>query len=130
MSLTMKKEKLERLKKLRNQFKNQRFMKRCIILMFSTVIIFTLAVFVVFCVTGDEPTTLVENFFGFFGIEGGVMAIIKSSESISKAISSNATTSNKSKKTSKTKKIMEVFEDGDVEEEIVLNEESEDDSYE
>lgn len=58
-----------------------RFSKRVVIFMLAGVGIFTLAMTVIFCVTGDVPDTLITEFFGFFGVEGGVLGVIKVAES-------------------------------------------------
>ena len=79
-------EKINRLKQVRAKFKRQRFMKTCIVFLFLSVVLFTIATFVVFVITGNEPSTLVSSFFGFFGLEGGAMAIIKTSESITSSL--------------------------------------------
>ena len=117
------KKKISKAKLLREHLKKQRFMKLCISGMFLSVLIFTIATFVVFCFTGSEPSSLIECFFGFFGIEGGAMAIIRSSETIGDIFS---------KKPSDKKE--ETKEDviTDFEEEDSFNEDQEDseDTYE
>lgn len=40
------------------------------------LIIFTITILVIFCITGQEPSTLVASFFAAFGIEGGYCAFI------------------------------------------------------
>ena len=60
-----------------------KFSKRIIILMFITMIIFTLTMIITFWKYQAIPDALIEPFFGFFGIEGGALGIIKVSEVIS-----------------------------------------------
>ncbi len=38
--------------------------------------VFTIAMTVIFCVKGTIPDTLVDKFFGVFGIEGALCAVI------------------------------------------------------
>ena len=85
MTKRISEEKINKLKSIHLEFKKKRFMKICMMFTFLSVIIFTITVFVVFCITGNEPSTLVDSFFAFFGLEGGAMAIIKTSESVSEA---------------------------------------------
>lgn len=40
------------------------------------LIIFTIVVLVIFCITGQEPSTLVAAFFAAFGVEGGYCTFI------------------------------------------------------
>lgn len=62
--------------------KNQKmkFSKKIIIVMFTTMILFTITMIVTFWKFGAIPDALIEPFFGFFGIEGGALGIIKVSE--------------------------------------------------
>lgn len=57
-----------------------RFSKKIVVLMFATMIIFTCVMIVTYWHTGGIPDALVEPFFGFFGIEGGALGIIKVAE--------------------------------------------------
>ncbi len=57
-----------------------KFSKKIIILMFITMILFTAVMIVTFWRYQSVPDALIEPFFGFFGIEGGALGIIKVSE--------------------------------------------------
>ena len=57
-----------------------KFSKKIIILMFATMIIFTITMIVTFWRFQSIPDALIDPFFGFFGIEGGALGIIKVSE--------------------------------------------------
>lgn len=57
-----------------------KFSKKIIILMFVTMIAFTITMIVTFWKFQAVPDMLIEPFFGFFGIEGGALGIIKVSE--------------------------------------------------
>ncbi len=57
-----------------------KFSKKIIILMFATMILFTTVMIVTFWRYQSVPDALIEPFFGFFGIEGGALGIIKVSE--------------------------------------------------
>lgn len=59
-----------------------KFSKKIIILMFATMILFTAVMIVTFWRYQSIPDALIEPFFGFFGIEGGALGIIKVSEVI------------------------------------------------
>ena len=59
-----------------------KFSKKIIILMFATMILFTLTMIVTYWVKGSVPDSLIEPFFAFFGIEGGALGIIKVSDTI------------------------------------------------
>lgn len=59
-----------------------KFSKKIIILMFTTMIIFTITMIVTFWRFQSIPDALIDPFFGFFGIEGGALGIIKVSEVI------------------------------------------------
>ena len=63
--------------------------------MFITVFLFIITMIVTYWFKGGVPDTLIEQFFGFFGIEGGALAIIKVGETIAE---------NFDKKNSKKKK--------------------------
>jgi uncharacterized membrane protein YedE/YeeE len=59
-----------------------RFSKKVIILMFATMILFTVTMIVTYWVKGGVPDSLIDPFFAFFGIEGGALGVIKVSENI------------------------------------------------
>lgn len=61
---------------------NMKFSKKIIILMFITMILFTITMVVTFWRFQSVPDALIEPFFGFFGIEGGALGVIKVSEVI------------------------------------------------
>ena len=63
-----------------------KFSKKIIILMFVTMILFTVTMIITFWRFQAVPDMLIEPFFGFFGIEGGALGIIKVSEVISEKI--------------------------------------------
>lgn len=48
--------------------------------MFATMILFTVTMIVTFWRYQSVPDALIEPFFGFFGIEGGALGVIKVSE--------------------------------------------------
>ena len=60
-----------------------KFSKKIIILMFITMMTFTLTMILTFWRYQEVPDALIEPFFSFFGIEGGALGIIKVSEVIS-----------------------------------------------
>ena len=70
------------MKKTNNKKEKMRFSKKIIIVMFVTMIVFTVTMIVTFWKFQAIPDTLIEPFFGFFGIEGGALGIIKVSENI------------------------------------------------
>ena len=57
-----------------------KFSKKIIILMFATMILFTLTMVITFWRYQSVPDALIEPFFSFFGIEGGALGVIKVSE--------------------------------------------------
>lgn len=63
-----------------------KFSKKIIILMFATMIIFTITMIVTFWRFQSIPDALIDPFFGFFGIEGGALGIIKVSEVIAEKL--------------------------------------------
>lgn len=65
------------------------FMNRIVILMILAAFIFTVVIIYVFMRTGSEPSTLIENVFGFLSVEGGAMAFIKSVKTVAKKRSDN-----------------------------------------
>lgn len=70
-----------------------RFSKKIIVTMFVTVFVFVAVMIVTFWRVGSVPDTLIEQFFAFFGVEGGALAIIKVGETLAEM--------NQSKKESK-----------------------------
>lgn len=62
--------------------KKMKFSKKVVILMFITMILFTITMIVTFWRFQTVPDALIEPFFGFFGIEGGALGVIKVSEVI------------------------------------------------
>ena len=60
-----------------------RFSKKVVILMFATMMLFTVTMIVTYWVKGGVPDSLIEPFFAFFGIEGGALGIIKVAETVS-----------------------------------------------
>lgn len=63
-----------------------RFSKRIVVLMFATVFVFVGVMIVTYWFKGGVPDSLVEQFFGFFGIEGGALAIIKVGEAFAEKL--------------------------------------------
>ena len=63
-----------------------KFSKKIIILMFVTMILFTITMIVTFWKFQAVPDMLIEPFFAFFGIEGGALGIIKVSETVAEKI--------------------------------------------
>lgn len=63
-----------------------RFSKKVIISMFITMAVFTVTMIVTYWVKGGVPDSLIEPFFGFFGIEGGSLGIIKVAETVAEKI--------------------------------------------
>ena len=59
-----------------------KFSKKIIILMFTTMILFTITMIVTFWEFQSVPDALIEPFFAFFGVEGGALGVIKVSETI------------------------------------------------
>ena len=59
-----------------------RFSKKVIILMFATMILFTVTMIVTFWKYQAVPDSLIEPFFAFFGIQGGSLGIIKVAETV------------------------------------------------
>jgi len=66
-----------------------KFSKKIIILMFTTMILFTAVMIVTFWRYQSVPDALIEPFFGFFGIEGGALGIIKVSETVAEKFELN-----------------------------------------
>ena len=63
-----------------------KFSKKIIILMFATMILFTVTMIVTFWRFQSIPDALIDPFFSFFGIEGGALGIIKVSEVIAEKL--------------------------------------------
>lgn len=63
-----------------------RFSKKVIVLMFATMILFTVTMIVTFWHFQAVPDSLIEPFFAFFGIEGGSLGIIKVAETVADKI--------------------------------------------
>ena len=63
-----------------------KFSKKIIIVMFATMILFTITMIVTFWRFQAVPDMLIEPFFGFFGIEGGALGIIKVSEVVAEKL--------------------------------------------
>ena len=61
---------------------SMRFSKKVIIVMFATMILFTVTMIVTYWVKDGVPDSLIEPFFAFFGIEGGSLGIIKVAETV------------------------------------------------
>ena len=61
---------------------SMKFSKKIIILMFATMILFTLTMIFTFWKFKAVPDALIEPFFAFFGVEGGALGVIKVSENI------------------------------------------------
>lgn len=53
-----------------------RFSKKIVVVMFAMITVFTVVMIVTYYVMGDVPDVLIENFFGFFKIEGGALSVI------------------------------------------------------
>jgi hypothetical protein len=57
-----------------------RFSKIVVISMFLSIWIFTVAMAMIFALKGSVPDALIYSFFGWMGIEGGALALIKNVE--------------------------------------------------
>ena len=57
-----------------------RFSKKIVVVMFATVFVFVGIMIATYWFKGGVPDSLIEQFFGFFSIEGGALAIIKVGE--------------------------------------------------
>ncbi len=53
-----------------------RFSKKVVVVMFAMITVFTIVMIVTYYIMGDVPDVLIENFFGFFKIEGGALSVI------------------------------------------------------
>lgn len=63
-----------------------RFSKKIVVVMFISVLVFVSVMILTYWFKGGVPDSLVEQFFGFFGIEGGALAIIKVGESFAEKL--------------------------------------------
>ena len=68
------------------QKKKLKFSKKIVILMFATMILFTITMIVTYWVKGGIPDALIEPFFAFFGFEGGALGIIKVADTFAEKI--------------------------------------------
>lgn len=59
---------------------NMKFSKVVVTLMFLSILWFTYRMTEVFILTGSVPDSLVYSFFGWMGVEGGALALIKNIE--------------------------------------------------
>lgn len=57
-----------------------KFSKVIVLTMFVLLVIFSIAVLVIFAKTSSEPSTLIGCVFAFFTAEGGCLALIKTCE--------------------------------------------------
>lgn len=57
-----------------------RFLKKLLVSLYAFLGVFTLAVLIVYTVTGTEPTTLIGCVFGVTGVESMLSVIIKATE--------------------------------------------------
>lgn len=55
-----------------------KFMNRVVVCLILAALVFTVIIMIVFIKTGQEPSTLIDNFFRFLSVEGGALALIKS----------------------------------------------------
>nr|DAQ01510.1 MAG TPA: hypothetical protein [Caudoviricetes sp.] len=63
-----------------------RFSKKIVVVMFATVFVFVAIMIATYWFKGGVPDSLIEQFFGFFGIEGGALAIIKVGEAFAEKL--------------------------------------------
>ncbi len=91
-----------------------RFSKKIIVLMFITVFIFVIAMTAIFCVKGAVPDVLIDNFFGFFGIEGGALAIIKVGETVAERLDTRKGEKEKSAKKADKKGVKRTKKEGNL----------------
>lgn len=57
-----------------------KFSKKIVITMFVFMALFVIAITIIFCFKGEEPSTLISCVFAFFATEGGCLAMIKTTE--------------------------------------------------
>lgn len=60
-----------------NKDQKKKFMKRVLLLAFIQVTIFTIWQMVVFTITGNEASTLIQWFFTLWGVEVGLLMLKK-----------------------------------------------------
>lgn len=60
--------------------KKTKFSKKLLVCMFLFLLLFIIAMCLLFYKTGNEPGTLISCVFAFCGLEGGVLGWIKTSE--------------------------------------------------
>lgn len=75
-----------------------RFSKKIVVVMFATVFLFVGIMIATYWVKGGVPDSLIEQFFGFFGIEGGALAIIKVGEAFAEKLDKKEKPSKKTAK--------------------------------
>lgn len=61
--------------------KKTKFSKKLLVCMFLFLLLFIIAMCVLFFIKGNEPGTLISCVFAFCGLEGGVLGWIKTTES-------------------------------------------------
>ncbi len=61
--------------------KKTKFSKKLLVCMFLFLLLFIIAMCILFYKTGNEPATLISCVFAFCGLEGGVLGWIKTNES-------------------------------------------------
>ncbi len=61
--------------------KKIKFSKKLLVCMFLFLLLFVIAMCILFYKTGNEPGTLISCVFAFCGLEGGVLGWIKTNES-------------------------------------------------
>lgn len=59
-----------------------RFAKKVLLFSFISVGVFTVVIIILHITTGSVPDTLITEFFGYFKVEGGVLGLIKITETI------------------------------------------------
>lgn len=69
--------------KRKNKVSGQ-FMNRIVMCDIFAALIFTVVMVILFARTGSESSTLIENVFRFLSVEGGAMALIKVSKTVTK----------------------------------------------
>ena len=75
-----------------------RFSKKIVITMFVTVFAFVITMILTYWFKGGVPDSLIEQFCGFFGIEGGALAIIKVGEAFAEKLDKKEKPSKKTAK--------------------------------
>lgn len=69
--------------------------------MFISVLAFVITMIITYWHNGGVPDSLIEQFFGFFGIEGGALAIIKVGETLAEKFDRHDKKQKPSKKAAK-----------------------------